>query len=213
MSPSNKRLQFERLQLGQSLKPVELRNAIASAAPVQIRNIAETHTFFDNACIPEKRYKREDYITHVLAIGYFSQQPNWRDIKAQNLKGFIQLNKKGISPEQQMDIEKILSLMESLAILKKGIFVNKWSFVDYYMCIKTDEGLFNRLTLKAIAGRFEKIERLRKLYSKRPEVLLEVESPESNSSALYKYIMAYKAGGAIKQNILDRQKYIQLILK
>ena len=212
IKPRQKRLQFERLQLGQHLKPVELRNAMASPVPVQIRNIAETHPFFDCAGIPEGRYKREDYLTHVLALAYFASAEGWRDIKAPALRQFIQSHRRGIPIERLTETEEILTLMEGVARLEKGVFKNKWSFVDTFSFIRVNRSLVERLNTKKFAKRLNQIEILRKRYYRDTETLLEEHAPVRYARELYAYVMAYKTGGAVRTNIETRQQYMRKII-
>lgn len=205
-----KRLQFERLQLGQHLKPVELRNALASAAPLQIRNLAETHSFFEHAGIPDKRYKREDYLTHIFALCNVGQTLLWRDIKAPALRRFIQDSKKGIPPSMLARVDEVLDFLKTLVVSNGSIFKNKWSFVDGFWLIYRDPTITEKHSTKELAKRFARIEQLRKDYYRNSELLIEGGNAKlpKNAKLLYDYINSYKAGGAIRHNIEARRKYL-----
>lgn len=215
ISAKSKRLQFERLQLGQHLKPVELRNAMASAAPIQIRSIAETHAFFEHSGIPDRRYKREDYLTHLIAVCSLSVDGAWRDIKAPTLRKFVQDSGRGIDSDLQKAVDGLLTCLANVASIDATVFRNKWSFVDAgWFFYKRPEKL-SAYTPKMIAQKLATIESNRKRFYRNTEDLLDAGGQASypHSRALYTYIMAYKSGGAVRQNIEARQRYFELIFK
>lgn len=54
---------FSRLQMGVSLNPAELRNAMGGPLQYTITAIAESHGFFENSRISGSRYKKADFAT------------------------------------------------------------------------------------------------------------------------------------------------------
>ena len=80
---------FARLQMGVVLNPPELRNAISSVVGSVVEVAALTHPFFTSARIPEKRFKRQDYLCHALALITYNNQD---DLKAPLLKRFYEDN-------------------------------------------------------------------------------------------------------------------------
>ena len=67
---------FSRLQMGVSLNPAELRNALGGAMRHVIDAIATSHEFFLDSRIPDSRYKRQDYATHAFAMAAYECDRN-----------------------------------------------------------------------------------------------------------------------------------------
>lgn len=203
-----KRTLFERLQLGERLNPAELRNALQSSAPRELRSFATTHTFFDVAKIKDSRYRRDDYLTHVFALLEFGKD-GWKDIKAPSLRDFILNRAQGLDKEHVKLGDKVLTFLEEVARHAQKAFRNKWSFVDAFMfCARRPKEL-TEANVTALAGRLKRIEELRKKYYKRPEELLDSECRIAHKRELHDYIHAYKAAGAVRENIEARALYLE----
>lgn len=71
---------FSRLQMGVSLNPAELRNAMLTPMRHLIDAMWRSHEFFLNSRIPEARYKRQDYVTHAFAMAAYQGRhvAEWR---------------------------------------------------------------------------------------------------------------------------------------
>lgn len=210
-----KRTLFTRLQLGERLNPAELRNALESSAPRQFRTLATNHEFFSAARIEDKRYKRDDYITHVFALLYFESETKWQDIKAPSLKQFVLARCVGIKHSHLRLVSQVLDFMKEICDLdpKKSVFKNKWTFVDtaFYLCQRFDR--IKAGHARAVLTRLETIESLRKEYYRNSERLLESSVQIAHKTELFHYIQAYKAGGAVRSNIEARLKYLNAVIK
>jgi len=213
-TPSFKRALFTRLQLGEHLNSAELRNALASSAPRQFRSIAQTHTFFGYAGIKDSRYQRDDYLTHVFALLDLDGIEGWKDIKALKLKQFVLAKAKGISAAHLERVDIILTFMEQIALntTQTKPFRNKWSFVDAFMYCNRNHTRLNTLNVNLLGNRFLQIESFRKKYYKGPEELLKATCAVSHKKLLYDYIAAFKAGGAMRENIEIREKYLNKVI-
>lgn len=80
---------FARLQKGVPLNEVELRHAMFSNfgfAVDEFLNEPALVSFFSTAKISNTRFKRQDYIDHVLALSIFGEN---RDLKADTLRSLL----------------------------------------------------------------------------------------------------------------------------
>ncbi|MEN3944237.1 DUF262 domain-containing protein [Prosthecobacter sp. SYSU 5D2] len=205
-SPTFKRTLFERLQLGERLNSAELRNALPSSTPTDLRSFATTHSFFDNAGISNVRYKREDYLTHVFAYLHFSRKNLLKDIKAPSLRKYVLESQHGVDRADQKRIDAILTFLQAVVKCRQKTLRNKWSFVD--AVIYCSHHGTEKLRPKAFAEVLGKIEDWRKEYSKRPEMLMETTCRVPNKRLLYQYIKAYQTGAALKESLDSRLQYL-----
>lgn len=205
-----KRTLFARLQLGERLNPAELRNALQSSAPTELRSIAQTHIFFTAAGIADKRYKREDYLTHVFAYMELDRDnPTWKDIKAPKLKEFILRRNRGIDQTDLDNADEILEYMHNLLGHQPSIFKNKWSFFDGFIHAYRNLDRISQISnFQNIAAKFKILEDQRRNHHSTAETLLSPRCRIPNRESLYHYILAYKAGGAIESNIALRAQHL-----
>ena len=209
--PLFKRTLFARLQLGERLNPAELRNALQSSTPLELRSIATMHGFFKVAGIKNNRYRREDYLTHVFALLEFGED-DWRDIKAPRLRDFVLSRSRGLNKEDRKIGDSVLTFLEIVARHAQKAFQNKWSFVDAFMfCSRRSEALTSSKAL-AVARSLKRIEELRKEHYKRPELLLATGCRVPHSQELHDYINAYKTAGAVRENIEARSVYLEKVV-
>lgn len=190
---------FARLQMGLILTPPELRNAIASVIGSLIEVTAVTHKFFDIAKIPSKRFKRQDYLSHVISLITYK---NKQDLKAPLLKQLYEDFSTELSDcpiEATHEILDLFLLMPAPAIyhLRK-----KWIFVDvfwlFYQC--RSEMPSNPLeAIKSFSEKFSTFENSRKANNKTPEAILHIDPK------LYNYIVAFKTSPATKTNLEKRR--------
>lgn len=210
-----KRTLFTRLQLGERLNPAELRNALESSAPRQFRTLATNHEFFDAARIEDKRYKRDDYLTHIFALLYFANDAKWQDIKASSLKQFVLARCTGVKSTHLKIVSDVLDFMKEICDhdSKKNIFKNKWTFVDtaFYLCQRYSS--IRVANARTLLTRLETIESLRKKYYRNSERLLDSSVQVPHKSELFHYIQSYKAGGAVRSNIEARLSYLNAVIK
>lgn len=201
---------FSRLQMGVGLNQAELRRAIASNISFYVQSIIENHTFFDNCGIKDSRNKHQDYIDHC--VGYLHNGFK-KDLKGINLREvYIDLSAADLS-QLTTHITKILSLMEKVNTYKKGIFKNKWAFVDTFIFLHKNLNFNRKFNPKKYFELFSAFESERLINGKKPEELLEKNEPTEHDKRLYNYILAFKTGGALKNNLLTRSKIFDLEFK
>ncbi|MEI7910337.1 MAG: hypothetical protein WCK77_11925 [Verrucomicrobiota bacterium] len=207
-SSTFKRTLFARLQLGERLNPAELRNALPSAVPREIRSIALTHRFFEVAGIKDSRYRRDDYLTHTFALLEHSSEKTWKDIKAPELKKLVLQRTHGLKQIHLAEADRILDSLEKIVRHSQKIFRNKWSFVDAFMFLSRLNSI-NEIRARSIARQFQHIEELRREHYKKPDVLLDASCRVPNKRLLYHYILSYKTGGALETSIQARADYLK----
>lgn len=198
---------FARLQLGVALNPAELRNAMLAPARHIIDSIATGHAFFESTKIPDTRYKRQDYVTHVFAMAAYKGQKN---IKAPDLKKMILEFSQEQGPEllafSSAVNDALTVLFEVDAQLKRRI-TQKWLFVDLVWLIIQQQTAGLEVNADELAESFTEFDDLRRRYTGKPEDLLQVDGSAKQlrlNKALYDYIMAFRAQGATHANLKTR---------
>ena len=198
---------FARLQMGMTLIPVELRHALASNLGTQIFMITETHKFFNDSCkIVNSRFKHQDYLDHVIALIYYN---NERDIKAPTLyQLYLDLsNAQGNDiSEIFRRINTILDWMYDVNQLSKGIFKNKWGFIDSFWLFYQNFDDIKKIRNKEFVKNFLRFEFNRKKYNSSPELLIEDKESLEYDKDLYDYIDAFNRQGSLKRNIAIRHR-------
>lgn len=199
---------FARLQMGEKLNPVELRHATASNIGNLIFSLSENHIFFKECGIPNTRYKHQDYLDHVISLMHFKVE---RNIKALDLKKlYEEFASEKISTFQPLlkNASRILDMMEQINKYKKGIFKNKWGFVDTFYLIYNNINRIETVKPKNYAKNFISFEIERKKYNRNPEELIEDKTDLGYDKDLYDYIIAFKTGGALKENLKIRHRVL-----
>jgi hypothetical protein len=193
---------FARLQMGVVLNPPELRNAISSVAGSVIELAALTHPFFAGAGIPEKRFRRQDYLCHALALTTYD---NKEDLKAPLLKRFYEDNSTAYDEDLVKRTYEILDWLNALGDATKRLVRKKWSFVDvfdllyrHFTSIKDQD---SEKRLRGFAAAYAEFEGRRRANTKTPEDLL----ADPSDKQLYNYTVAFKTTPATKQNIAARR--------
>ncbi len=198
---------FARLQMGMTLIPVELRHALASNLGTQIFMITETHKFFnDSSKIINSRFKHQDYLDHVVALIYYK---NEKDIKAPTLyQLYLDLSNSQGNDIFDMfrKINSILDWMYEINQLSKGIFKNKWGFVDTFWLIYQNYDKILKVNHKQYTRNFLRFESQRKKYNSIPEALIENKDSLEYDKNLYDYIDAFNRQGSLRKNISIRHR-------
>ena len=197
---------FARLQMGMSLLPVELRHALASNIGTALFTIADTHKFFKDCKIPNIRFKHQDYLDHVIALVYYE---NSRDIKAPTLyQLYLDLAAAQISELSNLlkNVNKVLDWMHEINTHSKGIFKNKWGFVDTFWLLYQNYNSITSIKYKAFARSLSVFEQQRKKYNSKPELLIEDKTSLEYDKNLYDYIDAFNRQGSVKRNIAIRHR-------
>ncbi len=198
---------FARLQMGMSLIPVELRHALSSNIGNSIFMVSETHKFFGKACrILNNRFKHQDYLDHVTALAFYN---NSKDIKAPTLyQLYIDLASSQISETSDLfrRLNKILDWMYEINEYKKGIFKNKWGFVDSFWLMYQNFDQIHSIKHKVFSRNLVEFDLKRKKYNTDSDKLIEDKNSKNYDKDLYDYIEAFNRQGALKKNISIRSR-------
>lgn len=194
---------FGRLQEGEPLVPAEKRNAIISNISHLVDNFAINHTFFLSSRIPANRFKRQDYMSHVLALIFYK---NVDSLKADLLlKMYLD---KSVTVNQAIQ-KKIASILDKLAEIDSYSTVKiykKYHFIDMFYFLYENYGKINQLNAKSIAKKFDKFEIDRLKNYNKPEVLIENKRPTQDEKDLYEYIIAFRYNGSDPESIDTRHR-------
>jgi hypothetical protein len=199
---------FARLQMGVSLNPAELRNAMLGPMRHMIDSMATTHEFFLDSRIPDARYKRQDYLSHAFAIAAYGGA---KDIKAPDLKrmvGEFGSDKADTVLEIGAAIGDALNLLSLVNRRLNYRITQKWIFVDLCWLIMQQQAAGTPIEPAELADNFVAFEKLRREYNSHPEDLIhgEAEHPKTDrlNRQLYNYIVAFRAQGATHGNLKKR---------
>ena len=199
---------FARLQMGLSLNPAELRNAMPSPLRHVIDTIATSHEFFSECSIPDARYKRQDYVAHVFAVAAHQAT---RDIKAPDLKRLMG----EFGPDKADQLLAIAAAvgdaLNVLAEVDENLshrLTQKWLFVDLCWLIMQQQAAKEDVQAVELAESFNAFERLRRQYTGHAEDLISTSEMKPKQSRLnrylYDYIVAFRAQGATHANLKIR---------
>jgi hypothetical protein len=196
---------FSRLQMGVSLNPAELRNAILKPMRHVIDAIATSHEFFVECRIPTTRYKRQDYTAHAFAMAAYEGA---RDIKAPNLRRMIL----DYGPDQSDTILELsakvgdaLNVLCEVNRLADFQITQKWIFVDLCFLVMQRHKAGAVVDPEKLHGAFEAFERRRREFVGDPENL--IRGRRRNSALdrhLYNYIEAFRLQGGVAANLQAR---------
>lgn len=199
---------FSRLQMGVSLNPAELRNAMLSPMRHVIDSIATTHEFFQESRIPDTRYKRQDYLAHTFAMAAYN---GTKDIKAPDLKRMV--IEFGSDKAEQLllmtsvvgDALNVLAKVNELVDYK---ITQKWIFVDLCWLIMQQQVSGEAIDSNELAENYAEFEKLRRKYNSHPEHLIQTVEGQPKEAKLnrhlYNYIIAFRAQGATHGNLKTR---------
>lgn len=201
---------FSRLQMGISLNPAELRNAMLGPMPRVIDVMARSHDFFLNCRIPDARYKRQDYVTHAFAMAAYQGQ---QDIKATDLKQMV----RDFGPGETERILKISAVVgDALNVLSKvnelvGYRITqKWIFVDLLWLIMQRHSAGATVDVEKVAERYRTFENQRRSFNSRPEALIRGRRSDPKLDRhLYNYILAFRTQGGQKASLSIRNAAIR----
>lgn len=197
---------FARLQMGERLNPVELRHAISSNLGNVIVSTVETHQFFKDSKISEARYKHQDYLDNALTASYYDCQ---KSVGATEMKLlYSELANATIPSMQPMMLvcQQVLNWMLSINQYKKGIFKNKWTFVDTFYLLYKNHNTIRIIHPQILAEGLSLFETKRKKHNKVPELLIDDKGSLAYDKDMYDYILAFKNGGSEKNNLRIRHR-------
>ncbi|WP_293786895.1 DUF262 domain-containing protein [uncultured Pedobacter sp.] len=199
---------FARLQLGEKLNSVELRHAISSNIGFAIISLASNHTFFiEKECkIINGRYKHQDYLDNALTLCKYDGA---RNIKGTDMKHlYLEFANSSIAEFGNLlqRANKVLDYLKEINSYHKGMFKNKWGFVDIFYLLYKELDNFSSIDAKTLSDEIWSFELLRRANNKSPEMLIEDKTKTSYDKDLYDYIIAFKTGGALKENLKIRYR-------
>lgn len=192
------RVLFARLQMGMSLTPAELRNAIPCALAPVVNTIVETHDFFKRSHISDKRYNRQDLLAHALLL---ADKDNAGDLKAPQLKAYYLSHAQSVN---RTFIHKAHAVLDQLAAINAAAdfaITTKWGFVDLFWLVYRQQEARKLANATFLAAAFVEFEEVRKKYVRRPEALL---TRGIKGKQMYTYIHAFVASGGVKDRIVAR---------
>ena len=196
---------FSRLQMGVSLNPAELRNALGGPMRHVIDAIATSHEFFLDSRITDSRYKRQDYATHAFAMAAYRCT---RDIKAPDLRAMIV----DYSADRASDVLELSAqvgdALNVLAVVNERLthrITQKWIFVDLCWLVMQRHAAGAQVDPVKLADAYAAFESLRKEFTRTPEIL--IRGRRRNRALdrhLYNYINAFRLQGGIAANLAIR---------
>jgi len=192
---------FGRLQMGDPLNPAEKRNALISKLGSEIDNIVLNHDFFTNCKIAPERFKRQDYLSHILAFIFFN---NRYDLKAPLFQKMYMDESIQLDDDLRLKIVEVLSFMHEIDQPATKRIINKWSFVDIFCLIYEWYDQIESIDSTKFAYSFKNFEARRIMHSAEPEVLITGKKRIQKDQYLYDYIMAFKANGGHPSNLNKR---------
>lgn len=193
---------FSRLQMGVSLNPAELRNAMGGPLQHTITVIAETHGFFENSRISGSRYKKSDFATLLFGMAAHRGRS---DLKAPNLRALIA----SYGPDRAEEIlEMAAEVGDALNVLEEvnaglgGRLTQKWIVVDLAWLVMERQRAGLSTDAAKLASAYSAFDTRRLQFNSRPEVLIRGRRKEpALDRHLYNYINAFRLQGATAANI------------
>ena len=207
-TPEEIRSLFARLQMGEQLNQVELRHAMASNIGSAIISVVETHSFFSESKISVGRYKHQDYLDHAVTLVYYNSTS---DVKAKNIREMYKALANSTSDIFQDYIRRsidVLNWMEKINNLNKGVFKNKWAFIDVFWLLYKCLDNISNIDISTFVLHFRNFEQKRLNNHKTPEVLINDPASANFDKDMYDYIVAFKFSGNTRENITIRHNVI-----
>jgi hypothetical protein len=204
---------FARLQMGVSLNPAELRNAMGGPLRLSIDSTARLHPFFVNSRIPSDRYKHQDYAAHAYAVAAYDGE---QDIKAPDLR--LMFLSYGLDNAEELlelaaEVDGALEVLDQVNQLVGFTITQKWIFVDLFWVILQQTRADTAIDVARLTAKFARFEALRRTYNANPETLLIADGhPEIGAKPaqhLYNYIQAFKAQGGTQSSLQTRNRTIR----
>ncbi|UCI07323.1 DUF262 domain-containing protein [Mesorhizobium sp. B1-1-8] len=196
---------FSRLQMGVSLNPAELRNALGGPMRHVIDAIATSHEFFLNSRIPDSRYKRQDYATHAFAMAAYR---GTRDIKAPDLKAMIVEygpDRASEVLEFSAEIGDALNVLAQVNELTNRWITQKWIFVDLCWLVVQRHAAGVQVDPAKLATAYHAFETRRRQYNSSPDTLIRGRRRDrALDRHLYNYIHAFRLQAGTAANVTIR---------
>ncbi len=208
---------FARLQMGVSLNPAELRNAMEGPLRYSIDSTARLHPFFVGCRISADRFKHLDYAAHAYAVAAYGDA---QDMKAPNLRDMIAEygTDRGMEVlELSAKVDEALNVLKNVNEELSLSITQKWIFVDLTWFIMQRQNTDEAFDCENLAQNFHRFETLRRAYISRAESLLQDgQHPDVSdllSQHLYDYISAFRAQGGLKSSLTVRNRALRAFLQ
>lgn len=204
---------FARLQMGVSLNPAELRNAMDGPLRYSIDSTARLHKFFLTSRISPDRYKHLDYAAHSYAMAAYH---GTKDIKAPDLRKMISeygSDRGAEALELSAKVDEALTVLAEINAQLDYSITQKWIFVDLSWLIMQYQAEGKSINVDKLARRFEKFESLRRKYTAESKQLLRPrvhpDVSDTLSQHLYDYIGAFRVQGGLRGSLVTRNKALR----
>ena len=204
---------FARLQMGVSLNPAELRNAMDGPLRYSIDSTARLHKFFLDSRISSDRYKHLDYAAHSYAMAAYR---GTKDIKAPDLRDMISEfgpDRGAEVLEMSSKVDEALTVLAEINAQIEYSITQKWIFVDLSWLIMQYQAEGKSVDTDKLARRFRNFESLRRKYNAEPEKLLQPGAHPDVTDALtqhlYDYIGAFRVQGGLRGSLVTRNKALR----
>lgn len=199
---------FARLQMGVSLNPAELRNAMDGPLRYSIDSTARLHLFFQESRISSDRYKHLDYAAHAYAMAAYH---GTKDIKAPDLRSMVSeygADRGAEVLELSLKVDEALSVLKEINIKLGYSITQKWIFVDLAWMIMQFQTNGGSIDVATLSHKISSFEALRREYNAKAENLLRPGGhenvPDALSQHLYDYIGAFRVQGGLRGNLVSR---------
>jgi hypothetical protein len=200
---------FSRLQMGVSLNPAELRNAMGGPLQHLINVIAETHEFFTSSRISGSRYKKADYAALLFAIAAYRGRC---DLKAPDLKRMIA----EYGPDRSLEILELATevgdALNVLAAANKALnyrLTQKWVVLDLTWLIMQRQRAGRTIDPSKLANAYTVFDERRLEFNSKPEILIRGRRRDpALDRHLYNYISAFRIQGGLAANVHLRAEAI-----
>ena len=153
---------------------------------------------------------RKVFIDHIIALVHFK---NKKDLKAATIAQlYIEFADSDLNQYKGYfdKAEKVLKKMADINTNKKGIFKNKWAFVDVFWLLYKNINSLDTINAKTFANIFIDFESNRIKYNSKPERILKLKNHKYGKN-LFDYIQAFNKEGANKSNLEIRSKVFKEI--
>jgi hypothetical protein len=201
---------FGRLQEGDPLVPAEKRNAIISTLGSLIDNFAINHDFFERSRISAERFKRQDYMAHILALILYGNKDS---LKADLLLKMYLDKKIILSQARQKIIAEVLDVMKLIDEDSTTRIYKKYHFIDIFSILFANSTKLKNIDPKTFAKTFDTFEVSRLHNSDNPELLIENKRPSAKEKDLYEYINSFRYNGAEPESIDKRNAVFQNLFR
>lgn len=199
---------FLRLQMGVLLNPAELRNAMPGPLRHMVDLIATTSSFFETSGIPDRRYKRQDYLAHVFTL---LANGGPMTLKAQNLQAAYADMPVATIEEIAPRVAQVLDILEQVNALSPYRITQKWVFVDLCWLVAERLAAGQSISAARLAQSYTAFEQRRREFTSEPEALLGRRRTPYDRT-LYNYLIAFKTSGAERGNVATRLSALETLM-